>query len=182
LSRVIGILVGSFNPAHAGHLHISQHAKRLLGLDRVIWLVAYHHPFKRDQAAFAERYQSACRYARFSWIGISDFEYRHQTTSSFATLSLWRRVYPHQRFVFLIGADAFCDLDRWYRAQDMLRLAPIAIAPRAGYDARHTRLAAQWADHILPPDALHSLARRQAPCLGFLPMPQRNISSTQHRA
>lgn len=161
-------------------MHISHHARRILGLDQIVWLVANHNPFKPDQRSFAERYDSACGYAA-AWLQVSDFEYRHQTRTSFDSLRAWQEAHASARAVLLMGADAFCALGDWHRAHDILHLMPIAIAPRRGYDARHSPLAARWRDYILPSRRIRCLAASQAPALGFLSMPSLDISSTQRR-
>ena len=180
MSGVIGILGGSFNPAHSGHVHLSTHARDILGLDEIVWLVANHNPFKPDQPQFAERYRSARRYAA-DWLRVSDFEYQHGFKNSFDSLSAWQRANPQQHCVLLMGADVFGDLPSWHRYEDILRLMPIAIAPRNGDDGRSSPVAAEWGDHILPAHQLRSLARSQAPALGFLAMPSVDISSSQQR-
>ncbi|MGB1539689.1 MAG: nicotinic acid mononucleotide adenylyltransferase, partial [Rickettsiales bacterium] len=79
--RTIGLLGGSFNPAHAGHLHISLEAMRRLGLDEIWWLVSPQNPLKSTEgmAGFNERYASARAMARHPRIKVSDFEARNHT-------------------------------------------------------------------------------------------------------
>ena len=78
----IGLLGGSFNPAHRGHRHISLQALHALGLDEVWWLVSPGNPLKegaRDMAEFAPRFASAVKQARGTPIRVSDFEVREDT-------------------------------------------------------------------------------------------------------
>ena len=75
----IGLLGGSFNPAHGGHRHISLQAMRSLGLDEAWWLVSPGNPLKegaKDMAPFEARFASAVAAARRAPIRVSDFERR----------------------------------------------------------------------------------------------------------
>jgi nicotinate-nucleotide adenylyltransferase len=178
----IAILGGSFDLAHPGHCFISKQAKQILGLDKVLWLPAYRHPFKPQQSDFATRYRSAVELAKPHWIKVSDLEQKHKTQNSFEALSLLLRYYPQARFVLLMGADVFCQLHTWHRYQELLHLMPIAIQPRQNARARFSPVADQWARAILPAHKLRDLPYcATPPAFGFLPGPQFNLSSSQMR-
>ncbi len=176
----VGILGGSFNPAHAGHLHISKIARQRLGLDLVIWLVARQNPFKPDQPPFAQRFQSAQNLAAPSWIIVSDLEQKHGFTKSFDSLSALMRRHANISFIFLMGADIFCQLPLWHRGAEIPHLMPLAVLPRRGDSraARHSPLAARLAAHIVPEAQNRSLAAMQPPAIAFLTAPIRDISSS----
>ncbi len=175
-----GILGGSFNPAHQGHLHISRVARRALGLDLVIWLVARQNPFKPDQPPFRRRFKTAQDKATPSWIIVSDLEQKLGLTRSFDVLRAIKRRHQNTKFAFLIGDDLFCQLPLWHRGKDIPRLMPLAILPRRGYSrsARHSRLAAQLADHILPANQTRSLIELSPPAIAFISAPTCDISSS----
>src|SRR5215210_6353117 len=103
----IGLLGGSFNPAHRGHRRISLAAIDALGLDEVWWLVSPGNPLKagRDMAPFDARMASAKRIARRAPIRPSDFEARAGTRFTIDTLGALIQRYPRHRFVWLMGAD-----------------------------------------------------------------------------
>src|SRR4051794_6278993 len=104
----IGLLGGSFNPAHRGHRRISLEAMRALGLDEIWWLVTPGNPLKegaKDMAPFAARFASAKRLARRSLIRVSDFEQREATRFTIHTVRRIKRRYPHHRFIWLLGSD-----------------------------------------------------------------------------
>src|ERR1700709_1883593 len=104
----IGILGGSFNPAHSGHRAISLAAIRALGLDEVWWLVSPGNPLKdkaRDMAPLAIRLASARRRARPAPIRPTDIESRLGTRYTVDTLKALARRYPNKRFIWLMGAD-----------------------------------------------------------------------------
>src|SRR5215208_4917105 len=104
----IGLLGGSFNPAHSGHRHISLHAMRALGLDEVWWLVSPGNPLKAaaaDMAPFAARLESARHMARRARIRVSDFELRGVTGYTIDTVRALKRRHPKQDFIWLLGSD-----------------------------------------------------------------------------
>src|SRR6187399_1976657 len=104
--RRIGLLGGSFNPAHGGHLHISRLALARLGLDEVWWLVSPQNPLKpaSSMAPFAERLDRAERVAAADRrIRVSDIEARLGTTYSADTIEALRRRFPRTRFIWLMG-------------------------------------------------------------------------------
>src|SRR4051794_40476060 len=104
----IGLLGGSFNPAHRGHRHISLQAMRALGLDEVWWLVSPGNPLKadaRDMAPYSARLAAADQMARRARIRVSDFEARQGTRFTFDSVDQLRSRYPHHRFIWLLGSD-----------------------------------------------------------------------------
>lgn len=137
----IGLLGGSFNPAHAGHLHISQEALKRLKLDYVWWLVSPQNPLKPKQgmAAFAERLASALAITRpHARIQVSSFEQQHGLHFTYATLRALRRCFPHIQFVWLMGADNLASFHRWRRWREIVATTPVAIFDRAPFS--HTAL------------------------------------------
>src|SRR5690242_8506315 len=104
----IGLLGGSFNPAHGGHLHISRLALARLGLDQVWWLVSPQNPLKpaEGMAPFDERLrQAAAVAAADKRIRVSSIEADLGTTFTADTLAALRRRFPRARFVWLMGSD-----------------------------------------------------------------------------
>lgn len=130
----VGLLGGSFNPAHDGHLYISVEALGRLALDQVWWLVSPQNPLKpaAGMAPLAERLAEARRVARHPRIRVLDLERRLGTRYTIDTL---RRLvaWPRLRPVWLIGADNLLQLPRWRHWRELLRLAPVAVLERAPY-------------------------------------------------
>ena len=105
----IGLLGGSFNPAHRGHRRISLEAIRTLDLDEVWWLVSPGNPLKaesRDMAPYEARLASAERLARRSRIRASDFEHANGTRFTVDTLRKLKRRFPQHQFIWLMGSDS----------------------------------------------------------------------------
>lgn len=140
--RTIGILGGSFNPAHEGHLHISQYALNKLGLDSVWWVVSPHNPLKQKQslAEYEERMQSALSYASDPRIFVSDVEQRQRLQYTYETLCYLTRRYPGTRFVWMMGADNLVQFSKWQDWRKIIRLMPIVVFDRAPYSnaAKHS--------------------------------------------
>ncbi len=134
----IGLLGGSFNPAHAGHRHVADRALRALRLDQVWLLVSPGNPLKpkRGMAPFAERLASAGRIADGRRVVATDIEARLGTRFTVATLALLRQRFPRARFVLLVGADNLTQLPRWKRWRELLRATPLAVLPRPGETRR----------------------------------------------
>ena len=134
----IGLLGGSFNPAHDGHRHISRLALDRLGLDRVWWLVSPQNPLKpvAGMAPLAERLARARRLARHPRLVISDLERELGTQYTVETLLALRRRLPKVAFVWLMGADNLVDISRWRRWPTLFHTVPIAIFDRPTYSLK----------------------------------------------
>jgi nicotinate-nucleotide adenylyltransferase len=133
----IGILGGSFNPAHRGHRAISLAAIRALGLDEVWWLVSPGNPLKEkagDMAPFAARFASARQMARHAPIRASAIELKLHTRYTVDTVRALTRLYPNKRFIWLMGADNLAQFDQWRDWRGIAREVPIAVVARPGYD------------------------------------------------
>jgi len=135
----VGILGGSFNPAHRGHRAITLSAIEALALDEAWWLVSPGNPLKeaaRDMAPLAARLASARRMARRAPIRATDIETRLHTRYTLDTIRKLRRRHPKIRFIWLMGADNLADFHRWKNWRAIAREVPIAVIARPGYDGR----------------------------------------------
>jgi nicotinate-nucleotide adenylyltransferase len=132
----VGILGGSFNPAHGGHRRISQLALAALGLDEVWWLVSPGNPLKPalGMAPLAARFASARRQARRAPIRVSAIEREFGTRYTIDSLRRLVRRWPRHRFVWLMGSDNLAQFGRWRNWRGIARLMPIAVLARPGYD------------------------------------------------
>jgi len=105
--RRIGLLGGSFNPAHEGHRHVSLEALKRLGLDEVWWLVSPQNPLKSDDGMepLATRLARAKQLAHHSHIRVEAPELLLGTRYTLDTVRALNQRYPHAYFVWLMGAD-----------------------------------------------------------------------------
>lgn len=156
--RTIGILGGSFNPAHAGHRHISLEAMRQLKLDAVWWLVSPQNPLKSSggMADFDTRFESAVLEAAHPRILVSNFEMQNGTRYTAETLKELVRLYPEFRFVWLMGADNLCQIHRWKDWQEIFEIVPVAVYDRRphGLKIQQSRAAQRYRHFKQPPETL----------------------------
>jgi nicotinate-nucleotide adenylyltransferase len=182
----VGLLGGSFNPAHAGHLHVSLLAIERLRLDQVWWLVSPQNPLKpqHGMAPLDERLASALTVAADPRIRVGAIERELGTRYTADTLRALKARFPGLRFVWLMGADILVQLPRWKRWRDVFRAVPIAVFARPSYSlkarfgraARHFAAARQLASRA--PD----LAAMTPPAWVFLRTPLHGASASRIRA
>lgn len=134
----IGLLGGSFNPAHGGHRHISLEAMRRLKLDAVWWLVSPQNPLKpvAGMAPLGARMASARRVARHPRIRVTDVEARLGTQLTIDTIAGLKALHPQVRFLWIMGADNLLQFHRWAAWRDIARAVPVVVVARPGYTGR----------------------------------------------
>jgi nicotinate-nucleotide adenylyltransferase len=148
----IGLLGGSFNPAHDAHRALSLLAWKRLGLDRVWWLVSPGNPLKEnsDLLPVEKRIALARKVAASPYIDVCAPEVAYRTRYTFDTLKRLTAEYQATRFVWLMGADNLAQFHRWKRWQEIAELMPIAVIERPGDE-----------DAPLSSKAAHALARHR---------------------
>ena len=136
MNRRIGLLGGSFNPAHRGHRRITLAAIRKLGLDEVWWLVSPGNPLKAraGMAPLAARLASARKMARRAPIRATAIEAALGTRYTVDTIAALKRRYPRARFIWLMGADNLAQFHRWRAWRRIARALPIAVIARPPYN------------------------------------------------
>ena len=183
----IGLLGGSFNPAHSGHRHISLQAMRALALDEVWWLVSPGNPLKEgaaDMAPFEARFASATRMARGARIRASDLEQRLGTRFTVDTVRRLKQIYPQHRFIWLLGSDILPNFHKWRDWRGLAREVPIAVIRRPGYDSpAHAARALGWLRRFVHPSGqARHWTEWSAPAILFLRLPPDPTSATAIRA
>ena len=182
---VIGLLGGSFDPAHEGHVHITQEALRRFGLDRVWWLVSPGIPLKaRQPAPMVDRLQRARALMRHPRVEITDLEARLGTRYTAATLARLMAIYPGVRFVWLMGADNLVQFHRWDNWEWIMRHVAIGVLarPGSGLKARMGRAARVYAGEQISGAAIGRLGHMPPPAWAFADMPMLAQSSSEIRA
>jgi len=183
--RRIGLLGGSFNPAHEGHLAISRAALKSLRLDRIWWLISPQNPLKpvAGMASFAVRLASAqALAARDRRIVCSDLEQRLGTRYTIDTVR-WLKRRRRDRLVWLIGADNLLQLPQWRHWVQLVAMVPIAVFARDPYSYRASagRVARLYAQRRLPERGAPALAARRPPAWVYLRLRRHQESSTAIR-
>jgi nicotinate-nucleotide adenylyltransferase len=181
---VVGLLGGSFDPAHAGHVHITREALKRFRLDRVWWLVSPGNPLKpRPPAPLPLRLAEARRRMRHPRVAVTDLEARLGTRATADTLAALRRRYPGVRFVWLMGADNLAQFHRWERWRTILATVPVGVLARPGAGEERLAPAARaYARARLPDAAAAVLGRRAPPVWCFVNLPLSALSSSEIRA
>jgi nicotinate-nucleotide adenylyltransferase len=183
--RRVGLLGGSFNPAHQGHLHVSREALKRLGLDEIWWLVAPQNPLKptAGMASLKERMASATRVARDPRIRILDLEVRLGTHFTADTLAALQRRWPRIEFVWLMGADNLAQIRHWKDWQAIFARVPIAVFARPTYCQKALAgLAAQRFSRARVIQETQRFSEIEPPAWMFLPVKLDFHSATAIRA
>ncbi|MFT5630576.1 MAG: nicotinate-nucleotide adenylyltransferase [Gammaproteobacteria bacterium] len=182
--QVVGLLGGSFNPAHDGHVHITKTALKRFGLDRVWWLVSPGNPLKpKGPAPMADRMAQATRVMDHPKVEITDIECRLGTRFTAQTIAGLQNRYPGVRFVWLMGADNLAQFHRWQDWQWIMESVPVGVIARPGdrVSARLSKAATIYRGAMLPARASSSLASGRAPRWCFINLPMSDQSSTAIR-
>ena len=132
----IGLVGGSFNPAHAGHMHVSLVAYHKLGLDQIWWLVSPQNPLKLSagMANLLDRLSAAREITKATpFIHVVAPEVSLPSNFSYETLKYLSKTMPLARLVWIMGADNLVQFREWKRYQDIRGLLPIAVIDRPGY-------------------------------------------------
>lgn len=181
----VGLLGGSFDPPHPGHVHITREALKRFGLDRVLWLVSPGNPLKaRGPAELGRRMAAARDIMQHPRVHISDFEAHAGTRYTAQTLRLLRQRCPGVRFVWLMGADNLAQFHRWKDWQQIMDTVPVGVLARPGdrISARMSPAARLYAPARLSALASPLLGRAQAPAWCFVNVPMSGTSSSAIRA
>ena len=171
----IGLLGGSFDPAHGGHLYVSDIAKKALKLDYVWWLVSPGNPLKPAPDALAVRLKRARLLARDQRIIVTGIEQRLRTRYTIDSVTALKRRFPRVTFIWLMGSDNLEQFSRWRRWRDIAAQLPIVVVRRPG-----SVLASLRAPLARRLGMARSL--RSAPALLVLDGPRSRESSTELRA
>ena len=182
----VGLLGGSFNPAHDGHLIISEIALKRLKLDEVWWLVSPQNPLKStdDMAPLKVRLRDAKRLTKGRRIRPTDIEVTLGTRYTVDTLAALKARFPKTRFVWLMGADNLVEISRWRRWRAIFRGVAIAVLARPSYSLRalQSRAARRFRRARLRPILATWLPSRNPPAWVFLRTPRSAVSATRLRA
>ena len=181
----IGLLGGSFNPAHEAHRAISLFAMKRLNLDRVWWLISPGNPLKDTRAlpSLDARLEEARRVAHHPRIDASRLESVIGTRYTVDTISYLRRRCSGVRFVWIMGADNLAQFDRWESWRRIADLVPIAVVDRPpdSFRALSSTAAKALSPYRLDERDAATLAERSAPAWVFLTGMKSDLSSTQLR-
>ncbi len=168
----VGLYGGSFNPAHDGHAHVAETAKRRLGLDRVIWLVSPQNPLKsrHETADLAERITGARNLAQGYGMLVAAVETQLGSNYTIDTIRGLKARFPGVRFVWIMGADSLASFHRWKGWVQIMHEVPVAIVSRPWISlrSRFSPAALRFARYRRPSQSAIRLAGSKTPAWVFL--------------
>lgn len=184
--RVVGLLGGSFNPAHAGHLHISREAMKRLGITQVWWVVSPQNPLKSpvDMAEFDIRLTHAAVTAKdMESVIVTDIEQQLGSRYTIDTLQKLRKRFPRTRFVWLMGADNLAGIHRWERFEDIFKNCSILVLDRApmSHPALRSKAAIRYKNQRVNERAFSDLTTKKPPRWGFAHIRRHPENATEIR-
>ena len=180
----IGLLGGSFDPPHQGHVHITIEALKRFGLDEVWWLVSPGNPLKaHGPAPLAKRMAAARSVMQHPRVRVTDIEARLGTRFTAKTLEALFHHYPGVRFVWLMGADNLAGFHHWDRWDWIMENVPVGVLARPGQriSARMSPAASRYRRYRLRGREAARLCVAEAPAWCFVNVPMIDISSTRLR-
>ncbi|MBL4800781.1 MAG: nicotinate-nucleotide adenylyltransferase [Emcibacter sp.] len=183
--KKIGLLGGSFNPAHGAHLELTLAALDKLQLDAVWWLVSPQNPLKSrdDMADLQDRMESATAVATDSRIYVTNLENDLKTCYTAETLARMTSLLPDAHFVWLMGADNLAQFSAWKDWKKIAETVVFAIFDRPGYSeaALASEAAEVFRDCEIPVRLAADLATRTPPAWTFIREIKNPLSSTEIR-
>ena len=182
--QTVGLFGGSFDPAHDGHAHVAEIARKRLGLDRIIWLVSPQNPLKPQSSSLKQRMKSARKVALGPTMIVSDVEARLGSPYTIDTLRALKARFPAVHFVWIMGADNLQSLHRWRGWTQILKEAPVAVIarPSAALKSRLAPAAQRFSGRRIPSREARLLARQTPPAWLYMRAPFNYSSSTAIRA
>lgn len=183
--QCIGILGGSFNPAHAGHCAITVEALKRLRLSRIWWMVSPQNPLKdpAETAGLAERLAQASACSNHPRVDVTGLEAELGTRYTVDTIRHLKQTHPGVRFVWIMGADNLAGMHRWQEWRRLFEMVPIAVLdrPDAGLRALASAAARRYETCRIDASRAAGLALFEPPAWCFLHIPLRHENSTSLR-
>ena len=133
----IGLLGGSFDPPHKGHLYISLEAKKILQLDEIWWLVTPQNPLKiSEPATYNERINNCKKITKNSPIIIKEIEKKIKSKYTYETLEYIINHYSNIKFFWLMGADNLICFHKWQKWKQIFKNISVVVFKRHGYNVK----------------------------------------------
>ncbi len=186
--KKIGLLGGSFNPAHDGHLYISQKAIELLQLDEVWWVLSPHNPLKDQRTIwpYEERVKSIDSLIHDQpHIHLCEIESNINSQYTVDTLAHLKQAHPQHHFIWLMGEDNLYSFHRWHRWEEIAQSMPIAVmARKVEMEANYQKglLSPEFATTRINEKEATALHQATTPAWVFLPIEHHPLSSTKIRS
>ena len=181
----VGLLGGSFNPPHVGHVHITDQAFRAFNLQKIWWLVSPGNPLKATSPESIDiRVNNCKKITRDSRVFVSDIEYRFKTNFTAETLRKLYKFYPRIRFVWLMGADNLVNFHKWDQWSWIMENIPVGVMARPGEQVKAglSQTAFRYRRFRVKAASAAAMPMMKAPAWSILGGPMKNVSSSQIRS
>ena len=178
----IGLLGGSFDPPHKGHLYISLEAKKLLKLNEIWWLVTPQNPLKISKpATYKERIKNCREITKGKPIKITNIEKKIGSIYSYQSINYIQNHYKNIKFFWLMGADNLIDFHRWQHWKKILKNISIVVFKRHGYNykALNSKTAKNYAQFQINTNPIDPMYFSQLPSWTWINNKEIKISSTE---
>ena len=131
--KFVGILGGTFDPPHEGHLFISKFAKIKLDISEVWWIVTTTNPLKKNKVDYKKRLKKVKRFLMNHHIKVLEIQDLSKNTYTVDLLEYLFKKFPHKKFIWLMGADNLFSFHLWRDWKKIFYNIPIAIFDRPPY-------------------------------------------------
>jgi len=180
----IGLLGGSFDPPHEGHVHITKLALKIFNLSKIWWLICPENPIKSvTPSDLNSRFLASKKIMKHPSVIITDLERKFKTKYTFQTLIKLKKLYPSTKFVWLMGADNLINFHHWKNCDWIMKNIPVGVLarPEEQIKAGLSRTAIKFGNYRLPKEKSIILSNYIPPVWTLSTGPMRNISSTEIR-
>ena len=180
----IGLLGGSFDPPHKGHLYISVEAKKILQLDEIWWLVAPQNPLKISKPATFEERLSNCRnITKNKSIKVLSIEKKIDSKYSYQTINFLQNYYTNIKFFWLMGADNLISFHHWQKWRQIFNNISVVVFKRHGYNIKALKSVTSktFSRFRIVSTPIHQLQFKKLPSWTWINNREIRISSTQIR-
>ena len=127
----LGILGGTFDPAHKGHIKISKEAKRKVDLNEVFWVITKKNPFKKKRIDYAKKLN-----IKNKFIKVYFFENKIKSNKTIDLMKFLKKRYKKTEFFFIMGADNLVNFHKWKNWKEISKISKILVFDRSKYKSR----------------------------------------------
>ena len=180
----VGLLGGSFNPPHIGHVHITEQALKAFRLQNIWWLVSPGNPLKEKYPGSVDSRINQCRkIMQNPKVFISDIERQLDTRFTAETLRKLFRLYPGVRFIWLMGADNLSNFHKWDEWTWIMENIPVGVMarPRRLLRAGLSRTAYRYMKYRVKQTSAAAVPFMEPPAWSLLGGSMQDVSSTKLR-
>ena len=180
----IGLLGGSFDPAHDGHLYISKIALKLFNLNEVWWLITPQNPLKLSKSSsLNKRINKIYKIISGKKIRVESADKSFRTIYTYQTLKTLLKNHPGNKFIWIMGADNLNQIHKWHNWENIFRILPVAVFNREGYSksAMNSVAANYYHQNLFNRQSLTGMFKKNLPVWAFVRYRTNSISSTKIR-